>query len=137
MKVSPLQLLLRRLAAFLYDCLLLIALFFIITGVAILANEGNAIQSPLYKLFLIPVTAIFFSWFWKSGGQTLGMRAWHLKVVNNDQHVLTWKRCFIRFTIGLVFFAVTYLWMFFNRERAALHDQLSNTSVIYKKPKKT
>lgn len=136
MKVSPLQLLLRRLAAFLYDCLLLIALFFIITGIAILANDGNAIHSPLYKLFLIPVTAIFFSWFWKRGGQTLGMRAWHLKVVGNEQEVLTWKVCFIRFSLGLVFFAITYFWMFFNHRQAALHDQLSKTRVIYEKPNK-
>jgi len=130
MKNSSLQMLLRRLAAFLYDCMLLLAVFFVITAVAIPVNSGDAIESPIYKIALIPVAAFFYSWFWKRGGQTLGMRAWRIKVVNTDASVLSWKVCLLRFVLGVALFGITYLTMFFNKSSDALHDRLSKTRVI-------
>lgn len=134
MKNFTIQMLLRRLAAFLYDCMLLVAVFFLTTGAAILLNDGNAIVSPFYKLALLPVAAFFFAWFWMRGGQTLGMRAWHIKVVNSENELLNFKQCLIRFVSGLFLFGFTYLSMPFSKHGNALHDTLSKTSVKLTKP---
>jgi len=127
MNQTHLLLLLRRISAFLYDSLLLLALFFFITGVVILFNNGHAIESSAYKFALIPVAGIFFSWFWKNGGQTLGMRAWRIKLVNNHASSVTWSECLVRFITGTLFFAVTFLYALFDANGRTLHDQLSNT----------
>lgn len=136
MKNFTLQMLLRRLAAFLYDSMLLLAVFFMVTGAAIMLNDGNAIVSPLYKLALIPVAAFFFTWFWLRGGQTLGMRAWHIKVVNSDDKLIDIKQCLIRFASGLMLFGITYLAMPFNKRGNALHDTLSQSEIKLIKPLK-
>jgi len=129
MNATYLLLLLRRIAAFLYDSLLLFALFFFVTGVAIQFNEGRAIESGLYQLALLPVAALFFFWFWNHGGQTLGMRAWRIKLVNNDGADADKVACLLRVVTGTLFFGLTFLYALFNQSGNTLHDQLSSTRV--------
>lgn len=133
MKLTRSLLLLRRLLAFLYDCFLLIALFFAVTAVALFLNDGKAIESVLYKLTLLPIAGVFFVWFWKNGGQTLGMRAWRIKLVNNEGSAAGWTQCTLHFVFGVVFFGFTYLFMLLNRQQSALHDHLSNTRIVNEK----
>ena len=84
--------LLRRLGAILYDALLLIAVLVGATGlamgiVAMLAGAA-AIQSdgaftghPLFRTYILLICFIFYGGFWVHGGQTLGLRAWRLRVL--------------------------------------------------------
>lgn len=129
MNLTNLYLLFRRLLAFLYDSFLLLALFFAVTTVALFLNNGQAIESIAYKFLLIPVAGMFYIGFWIRGGQTLGMRAWRIKVVNNDAKFLGWKQCVLRFVLGVLSFGVTYFYMLFNKRGDALHDMLSRTHI--------
>lgn len=136
MHLTNLFLLLRRLLAFLYDSFLLLALIFVVTTFALFLNNGEAIESIFYKLALIPVAGFFYSWFWMNGGQTLGMRAWRIKLVNSNDALLTWKTCAVRFVIALLSFGFTWLFMLFNKDGDALHDRLSGTKIVIEKPNK-
>ena len=127
---TTLSMMFRRGAAFLYDCLLLVALFFIITSIAIAFNHGNAIQSFAYYLFLLIVAFLFFDWFWRHGGQTLGMRAWRIKVESLDSQTITFKQSITRYLTGFVLFGITLLYMPFSPQRTALHDTLSKTRIV-------
>lgn len=120
----------RRVAAFLYDCLLLLAVFFIFTAIALVFNNGDAIEHLLYKLLLIPVAWSFFAWFWMNGGQTLGMRAWRIKLVNHDNTKIKLGTTVKRFLFGAVLFGITLLSAMLNKQKIALHDKLSATRVI-------
>ena len=127
---TTLSMMFRRSAAFLYDCLLLIALFFIITSIAIAFNHGNAIQNFAYYLFLFIVAFLFFDWFWRHGGQTLGMRAWRIKVESLDSQTITMKQSLTRYVTGFLLFGITLLYMPFSTQRTALHDTLSKTRIV-------
>ena len=81
----------RRLAAAIYDGLLLVALWMVTLLLvclplnAVLGLEaGNAMNRSL----LLATGLGFFVWFWTRGGQTLGMRAWRLQVRRNDGALL-------------------------------------------------
>lgn len=125
-----LSLLFRRTAAFLYDCLLLIAVFFVITAAALFFNDGQAIQHGLFKLMLFVVAFLFFDWFWRHGGQTLGMRAWRIRVEGEQQVRLTLNQSAIRFITGTLLFGFTLLAMPFSKQARALHDTLSKTKIV-------
>jgi len=129
-KTSTTNLLLRRIAAFLYDCLLLIALYFVITAAVVPLNDGQAIQHWSYKLFLILVAFVFFDWFWRHGGQTLGMRAWRIRLEGTNQPEITFKQSLHRFVIGFIAFGFTLVFMFRSDLQQALHDKLSNTKIV-------
>jgi len=124
------SLMFRRSASFLYDCLLLIALFFIITAIAIAFNHGEAIQSAAYYLALYVVGFLFFDWFWRHGGQTLGMSAWRIKVEGMQQETISFSQSLIRYLAGTLLFVFTLLYMLLNPDREALHDKLSKTKII-------
>lgn len=128
---SPtITLLLRRIAALAYDSLLLVALFFVITATAtITLNDGESIEHWSYKLFLLAVSFAFFDWFWRHGGQTLGMRAWRIRLYAIDGETITRKHTFSHFAIGLIMFGPTLLFMFANDRQQALHDKLSGTKI--------
>jgi len=126
---STSYILLRRIAAFLYDCLLLVAIFFVVTAVAISFNDGNAIDHFAYKFVLYVIGFLFFDWFWMRGGQTLGMRAWKIKLSTTNNASLTHVQCLQRYVLGTLFFLITYCWMFLRKDSVAVHDLLSRTKI--------
>jgi len=123
---------LRRLVAFLYDSFLLIALFFVVTSIAIAFNDGQAFENSAFLVVLYAVSFMFFSWFWRNGGQTLGMQAWKIKVISETGASLTYKQCLIRFLTGSFFIGITLVFALFNKSGKGLHDTLSNTKIVFK-----
>ncbi|MEE9321623.1 MAG: RDD family protein [Granulosicoccus sp.] len=119
----------RRCAAILYDLLLLIALFFVLTAIAIGLNDGEAVNHPLYYLLLYVIGFFFFKWFWQHGGQTLGMQAWLIRIENEKTGPISSNQCLQRYLAGTFLFGITYAFMFVDARSRALHDRLSNTSI--------
>ncbi len=126
---------LRRLIAFLYDSLLLIAVFFVVTSIAIAFNDGNAIENHVFKVVLYLVGFVFFAWFWRNGGQTLGMQAWRIKVVSDTNNKLTYKQCAQRYLSGTLLFGITLVAALFSASGRAWHDRLSGTKIVFKNKK--
>lgn len=96
----------RRLAAAVYDGLLLIALWMAGTVVVVLARSalhrsGVAPQGYMQALYFLLGLA-FFGWFWTHGGQTLGMRVWKLRVQRLDGSALRWPIAALRYAAMLL-----------------------------------
>jgi uncharacterized RDD family membrane protein YckC len=126
---------LRRLAAITYDVILLIAVFFVATALLLPLNSGEAITgSLLFPLYLLIVSFIFYGWFWTHGGQTLGLKAWKLKVLTFDQQPINWTQALIRFTTAIIawsLFGLGFLWIIFDKNKHGWHDRLSKTAVFF------
>ena len=73
----------RRLAAMLYDGLLLLAMW-IVTCLIWFPLYGAAVSGPLLTGVLTAETLAFYAYCWRRTGETLGMRAWRLRVVNTE-----------------------------------------------------
>ena len=124
--------LLRRLAAIFYDCLLLTAILFVATAILVSLIGGNAIEGGniVYNAFLLLVSFFYFSWHWVKGGQTLGMRSWHIFVMNESMQVINWKQASLRFLyalLSLLLLGSGFAWSLFNKKKYTLHDRLSKT----------
>lgn len=139
---APLRL---RLAAAVYDLFPLIALWMATVALFLLAVHGEvdvAHPPPTYHLLLqlalLAVTAAYFVVSWARGGQTIGMRAWRLRVVAADGGTLPWSRALLRFIVALVSLcalALGFLWCLFDRERRGWHD-LATGSLFVRLPAK-
>lgn len=135
--------LLHRLAAMFYDAFLVLALWFLIAGILVLLNSGEAPPVWMSQFLLFPLLIVatigFNVWFWTHGGQTLGMRAWRIKVSDNNGQALdikkSIKRCFFA-VISLLAFGIGYLWLLIDKEKKTWHDRWSETQVIYIPKKK-
>jgi uncharacterized RDD family membrane protein YckC len=97
----------RRLAALLYDALLALALAFAATfamlpltgGEAILASTQGALGHA-YRGVLLVVLFAYFGGSWMRSGQTLGMRAWRIQLVDAAGRKLGWSGAIGRFLLG-------------------------------------
>ncbi|WP_334020060.1 RDD family protein [Alteromonas sp. S015] len=140
----------RRLLAMIYDTLvatavgMCAAMVMIVTLVVMLKNgaldlQGYAepadlIQASLgYKLLIQTWVGLwiagFFLWFWRRGGQTLGMRAWRLRIYSTVEEPMTWPRLFIRLIASLGGLG-TLLVLFDFKNKQSLQDRLAKTEVL-------
>lgn len=129
----------RRLAAIGYDGLLLAALLILADALVVIPlglldiGADKLGQHPLFRGYLLLVILAFFSGFWMRGGQTLGMRAWRLRLVRMDGNPVrladSLKRlgaaCLSWLALGLGF-----AWILVDREGLAWHDRLSGTRLL-------
>ena len=131
----------RRLAALLYDSVLLAALLVVLTSGAVFLNHAQAVDLEtagawvyLYRASLIGVIAGYYLLNWIRSGQTLGMRAWHLRAVTPAGKSLALKDAALRCCFGVLAWApaaLGVLWLYVDPEHLALHDRLSKTRVVH------
>lgn len=138
--------LLRRFAAMVYDSLLLMALALtygaLMTGLNVLLQgvpaEGERLDwgpwsLPVFMGMLV-VLASFFCFFWRRSGQTLGMRAWRLKLVDRDCAApASLKQCVLRVVlapVSLLCFGLGYFWRWLDPQGHTFHGRMSRTRVI-------
>ena len=129
----------RRLAAMIYDALIVIGLLIIAGAFASLVGAGKyqAFRDPTFTAYLIIVWFFYFALLWRSGGMTVGMRAWRVKIVPDEGDHLTWKACLTRFVTAFFSTAVLGLglfWSFFEPQKRCWHDLTSRTG-LYVTPK--
>lgn len=135
----------RRLAALVYDSLLLVALSMAYFGLAVLVNvlvqglpaEGQRVEWGLwrYPVFVGWVITLmgFYGVFWRRFGQTLGMRAWRLKLVNTKGGTPSWGQCWLRCLLAclsLGLFGLGYFWRWLDPQQTTFHDRFSRTRVL-------
>jgi uncharacterized RDD family membrane protein YckC len=124
----------RRLASLTYDVFLVVAVWFAVASIAVLLNNGEAIPAWLAQFVLLPAligsTFYFYYWFWTHGGQSLGMRAWRLKMVSKDNTVPTPGQCAIRFSVAVLTLGAGLLFCLFYKNKDSLQCRLSDTQVI-------
>jgi uncharacterized RDD family membrane protein YckC len=126
----------RRIAAICYDAILLIAVLFIATALLLPINSGQAFTTEqyYYPIYLFIISFFFFGWFWTHGGQTLGQRAWKIKVLTFTGKQLNWQQAFIRFLWAIFSWALCglgFLWILVSKDKLAWHDHLSKTKIVY------
>ena len=124
----------RRLAAILYDSLLIIAMWLITTLMLVaFINDGTALQGPLFQFGLYFEACLFYSYFWRLRGQTLGMQVWKIKLISPSLQTLSWQECFARLFFALVsvsMLGLGFIWMLFDPDRLTWHDRASGTRVV-------
>ncbi len=127
--------LLRRLGAMTYDGLLLLAVLFMATLALMPLTGGEAIssRSHLYPAYLLLVAWLYFTAQWVRGGQTLGMRAWRIRLLKQDGGAPDWFACSLRFAVALLCWApagLGYLSGIARPDRLAWHDRISGTRLV-------
>lgn len=127
-----------RLLAGLYDTLPVLALWFVATMLALALTGGELdVQRLPHKLLvqalLLAFTAAYFVISWRRGGQTIGMRAWRLRVVRTDGQPLDTRQSLARFLVSLLSLAAVGLgfwWALFDAQNRTWHDLAAGTVMV-------
>ncbi|EGJ12482.1 MULTISPECIES: RDD family protein [Rubrivivax] len=102
----PTPALIRRLACFVYEGILLFGVVMAAGLVYSLAtNQRSALQGQLgLQVFLFLVFGLYFVWFWSRTGQTLAMQTWHIRLVQRDGQPVSVGRGIVRYLVCWVWF---------------------------------
>ncbi|MBW0450584.1 RDD family protein [Paraburkholderia phenoliruptrix] len=147
----------RRLAALLYEALLLFGVVFVAGYLfSTLTQQRNGLtHHNLLAAWIGLVVGLYFVWFWTHSGQTLPMKTWRLRVVSADGAPLSAWRAIARYVLAWLWFlpplalhpllglrlpqtlALAGIWFVLwaatgrlGASRQFLHDRLAGTRVI-------
>lgn len=124
----------RRLAAMLYDGLLILAIWMLTLLLMVLANGGEAVFGAAVQSLLFLELVAFFAYFWRADGQTAGMRAWRLRLVSDDGGPISLNQAVLRLFGALGAFAslgAGYFWALLDRQRRTWPDLLSRSRIVH------
>ncbi len=143
-----------------YEFLLVVALL-LIAAFPLAGLKGatlHGLPHLLAQAYFLFVTALYFTWFWHKGGQTLAMKTWRFRVVTGAGQPLTIIGALMRFACASLFFGpacagllmlffpnrispiitmwtflpmvATILWARFDADRQFLHDRMAGTRLV-------
>ncbi len=125
---------LRRLMAMFYDSLLLVSTLLVATTLLMMVSRGTlTYHNPFFRTFLFLICYAFYTWFWLHGGQTLGMRAWRLRVQRPDGRPVSLWQATMRFMLAIPSLALGglgFFWMLVDRDRMTVYDRLSRSVIV-------
>ncbi len=136
----------KRLAAMVYDWLAVIALTMLLTIINLIMVSFGADygifdltghpdpssylnQQWWFSLEIIVFVWLFYAWFWYDGGQTIGMRAWRLRVQTQQGRPVDFKTAAMRAILALGGLGNLLIWIM-PKQRLALQDRLTKTEMV-------
>jgi uncharacterized RDD family membrane protein YckC len=123
----------RRLAALSYDSLICLALLIVMTLPWVMLNQGPVadVQKPFYQVNLLSIIAAYWLSAWYYRGQTIGMRAWRLKLIGTRGPCrlsqLLARLCLA--PISLLCGGLGWWWLLFDPTQS-LYDRLTHTAIV-------
>ncbi|MGF1835756.1 RDD family protein [Photobacterium sanguinicancri] len=141
--------LLRRLGAWFYDVLIVAAVLMLAGGIAMALIAGllqlgildisgyedasaylgkHPVAGMLYSGYLAAVVIAFYAFFWCKAGQTLGMRAWKLRLQNSDGSNIRLTQAFIRMATSA--FGLGNFIALFSKKKQSFQDIMAECEMI-------
>lgn len=97
----------RRLAAFVYEGVLL---FGILMMAGLIYSAATDLRDPQsgtlgLQLTLFALLGLYFTWNWTHGGQTVAMQTWRIRLLRADGGALRWPQALARYLLAWLWFA--------------------------------
>ncbi len=143
--VTPSANLFRRIAGLVYDVFLLFAIslgygaVLLVLRIIIVGIDQAPMANPPLFLQWLSFIGLYFALSgyyvicWRKQGQTIGMKAWRIRLQQPNGALATsgqcWKRC-LAASLSFLCLGVGYLWCLLPPARQCLHDRYTGTEVI-------
>lgn len=117
-----------------YDSLLVVALLMFAAAIVVIpAGDGIRPGTLWFQLYLVAVWWAYFAVCWRLGGQTVGMRAWRVRLVTERGDPIGWANTALRFLVAAIsalFAGLGYLWGLFDSQGRSWHDMATATRLV-------
>lgn len=162
MNVTPAPTIKRRLICMIYEALLLLGVVAVADFIFLFIAQNfpaymppHASESWQMKFWLFIVIGLYFVYFWSRTGQTLAMKTWRIRIVDNERAKLPVLKAIVRYCLAWMWFlpglaiaeqlglkhwgsliAVGIgftLWActaVFDKDKQFLHDKLAKTRLV-------
>lgn len=113
----------------------MIALCFLASAL-VTATSGfgiGAVSRTLLQGVALAIISAYFLWCWTRGGQTLAMKTWRIRVVDDHGNPLSATPAVSRLVLasaGLCLAGFGLWWALLDKDKQFLHDRLAHTRLI-------
>jgi len=147
----------KRLLVIVYDGLLVLgvtlvgyALVFTFFTITPDGFESSTAGKAIKFVYLVVASFSFYAWFWTHGGQTLGMKAWNLYLVDRNGQFISLQIAAVRYISAIVSWAgiaillyyfgverwylsvgLGFSWCLIDKQNLAWHDIITDTQIVY------
>lgn len=128
----------RHLLAMVYDTFLVAPLFMAnaFVWVTLFGPTDDASKATvpgwLMQITSFIIVVVFFTLFWRKSGQTLGMQAWRIKLVDSSGQTPSIRQCVLRCAVALISFipfGLGFWWSLIDPSGLCWHDRASGTQL--------
>jgi uncharacterized RDD family membrane protein YckC len=118
-----------------YDCFLLLGVWFAVGSIGLWLNGGQVLHPALGSILVFLSGWVFFAFFWMKSGQTLGMQVWRIKIVSSEanEKKITIMQTFLRYSVNCGIIALLGMPLFLiyvDKKHLAVNDVLSKTKLV-------
>ncbi len=108
---------------------------FLAVGINKVLTGSDAIEHALwFQVYNLVVIFIYFAYFWHRSGQTVGMKAWRIKLVNLEDKPVNLKQLIVRWLVAVPSYALCFLgifWHYWDKDNLNWHDRASHTKLVF------
>jgi len=129
----------RRLACMLYEGLVVFAILLIgfLMPQIVFSGFGLVASAQFLWLHVVALLMFYFVWCWLHGGQTLPMKTWKMRVVDQNGQPLRLAQAILRYLAAwpsILFLGLGIFWAVFDRDKQFLHDRIAGSRIIAAPP---
>lgn len=130
----------RIIGSAIYDGLIVLGLLMIAGFIAVLLNywlTGDKTINEykiVFQLYLLITVIAYFLYFWQRSGQTVGMKAWRIKLINLDDGHFTYPQLILRLLTAIPAYGCLFLgvlWQYINTQQLNWHDMASHSKIVH------
>ncbi len=136
----------RILGAIFYDLIIVFSIIFIAAQWFPLVPEqfqSSPVLVLFKQLYILGISFLYFAYSWQHGGQTIGMKAWRIKLLQNssthhasaqnEQYAIGWRQSSIRYSVAIISWLIVgmgFIWVVFSHHHTSWHDMASGTQLV-------
>ncbi|WP_232087836.1 RDD family protein [Hydrogenovibrio marinus] len=94
-------------------------------------NLQNSSSSMLgFQVYLLAITYVYLTYFWTQSGQTPGLRTWKLRLITQNNTLLTRTEANLRFLTGILLWPIGWIGLFLPSNHQTLQDRIAKTQIL-------
>jgi len=124
----------RRLVCMLYEGLVIFSILLIgfLLPQIVLSGFGWVVGAKALWVHVLLLLMAYFLWCWLNGGQTLPMKTWKLRVVDESGRPVRPLQAVLRYLAAwpsILLLGIGLLWALFDKDKQFLHDRIAGTRI--------
>lgn len=125
----------RRLASLLYELLVVFSILLIgfLLPQIVLSGFGMSLGPRLLWIHVFLLLMAYFVWCWLHGGQTLPMKTWKLRAVDQSGQPMRPLQAMLRYMAAwpsTLLLGIGILWALIDKDKQFLHDRIAGTRIV-------
>jgi len=133
----------RILGAIFYDLIIVFAIIFVAAQwfpLVPVSLQNTSSMILVKQLYMLGISFLYFAYSWKRGGQTIGMKSWRVKLLQDklpqkekQKKPVSWRQCMVRYLVAIISwlaFGLGFIWIIFSPQHKSWHDMASDTRLV-------